>query len=251
MYWAARVRASRRPVAFQLRFWDCGDGALKKFEHLLPVSRGGRQYGPGGHTPLGHPLMVAVPPPPTPPVLQGGSRRRPLPLLLHRPLVLRGAAGPREPGRRPRRRKPRQGGRGHQVSFRGGPVSPPAGLRPCFPPRGGWVGRGRARLVTPMGLRLARVCGGAGRMRRVWGGVWGDVGVSLEHVRRPPPPIFRTPQSLGGLRTHTHRYADGFAASSCFGGLRGGFLGVSVSPLTTCPPSTPPPPDLTCPRRRT
>ncbi|XP_074416394.1 ciliogenesis and planar polarity effector 2 isoform X3 [Larus michahellis] len=36
VYWPAKLRASGRPVIFQLHFWDCGDGALKKFEHLLP-----------------------------------------------------------------------------------------------------------------------------------------------------------------------------------------------------------------------
>ncbi|XP_074780991.1 ciliogenesis and planar polarity effector 2 isoform X1 [Athene noctua] len=32
-------RASGRPVIFQLHFWDCGDSALKKFEHLLPACK--------------------------------------------------------------------------------------------------------------------------------------------------------------------------------------------------------------------
>ncbi|XP_071623399.1 LOW QUALITY PROTEIN: ciliogenesis and planar polarity effector 2 [Heliangelus exortis] len=36
VYWPAKVRATGRPVIFQLHFWDCGDGALKKFEYLLP-----------------------------------------------------------------------------------------------------------------------------------------------------------------------------------------------------------------------
>ncbi|XP_014807351.1 PREDICTED: REM2- and Rab-like small GTPase 1 [Calidris pugnax] len=36
VYWPAKLRATGRPVIFQLHFWDCGDGALKKFEHLLP-----------------------------------------------------------------------------------------------------------------------------------------------------------------------------------------------------------------------
>ncbi|XP_059685819.1 ciliogenesis and planar polarity effector 2-like [Gavia stellata] len=39
VYWPAKPRASGRPVIFQLRFWDCGDGALKKFEHLLPACK--------------------------------------------------------------------------------------------------------------------------------------------------------------------------------------------------------------------
>ncbi|KAM6371721.1 LOW QUALITY PROTEIN: ciliogenesis and planar polarity effector 2 [Pluvialis apricaria] len=39
VYWPAKPRASGRPVIFQLHFWDCGDGALKKFEHLLPACK--------------------------------------------------------------------------------------------------------------------------------------------------------------------------------------------------------------------
>ncbi|XP_053941908.1 ciliogenesis and planar polarity effector 2 isoform X3 [Cuculus canorus] len=36
VYWPAKLRATGRPVIFQLEFWDCGDGALRKFEYLLP-----------------------------------------------------------------------------------------------------------------------------------------------------------------------------------------------------------------------
>lgn len=63
VYWPAKPRASGRPVIFQLHFWDCGDGALKKFEHLLPVSHGeGGTQVSGGHTHSGPPpVMVAVP----------------------------------------------------------------------------------------------------------------------------------------------------------------------------------------------
>ncbi|XP_075293479.1 ciliogenesis and planar polarity effector 2 isoform X2 [Opisthocomus hoazin] len=39
VFWPAKPRASDRPVIFQLHFWDCGDGALKKFEHLLPACK--------------------------------------------------------------------------------------------------------------------------------------------------------------------------------------------------------------------
>uniref|UniRef100_A0A8C8AWZ3 Ciliogenesis and planar polarity effector 2 n=1 Tax=Otus sunia TaxID=257818 RepID=A0A8C8AWZ3_9STRI len=39
VYWPAKPRASGRPVIFQLHFWDCGDSALKKFEHLLPACK--------------------------------------------------------------------------------------------------------------------------------------------------------------------------------------------------------------------
>ncbi|XP_027567166.1 ciliogenesis and planar polarity effector 2 [Pipra filicauda] len=39
VFWPAQPRGSARPVLFQLHFWDCGDGALRKFEHLLPACR--------------------------------------------------------------------------------------------------------------------------------------------------------------------------------------------------------------------
>ncbi|XP_062363552.1 ciliogenesis and planar polarity effector 2 isoform X5 [Cinclus cinclus] len=48
LFWPAKPLASGRPVLFQLHLWDCGDGALRKFEHLLPVS-GGRVSGWGRH----------------------------------------------------------------------------------------------------------------------------------------------------------------------------------------------------------
>ncbi|XP_066190545.1 ciliogenesis and planar polarity effector 2 isoform X1 [Sylvia atricapilla] len=39
LFWPAKPRASGRPVLFQLLLWDCGDGALRKFEHLLPACK--------------------------------------------------------------------------------------------------------------------------------------------------------------------------------------------------------------------
>ncbi|KAM6312805.1 ciliogenesis and planar polarity effector 2 isoform 1-T1 [Podargus strigoides] len=39
IYWPAKVQAIGRPVIFRLDFWDCGDGVLKKFEHLLPACK--------------------------------------------------------------------------------------------------------------------------------------------------------------------------------------------------------------------
>ncbi|XP_039421881.1 ciliogenesis and planar polarity effector 2 isoform X2 [Corvus cornix cornix] len=39
LFWPAKPRASGRPVLFQLHLWDCGDGALRKFEHLLPACK--------------------------------------------------------------------------------------------------------------------------------------------------------------------------------------------------------------------
>lgn len=50
LFWPAVPLGSERPVLFQLRFWDCGESALRKFEHLLPVSWGQTwgQRGGGG-----------------------------------------------------------------------------------------------------------------------------------------------------------------------------------------------------------
>ncbi|XP_050838490.1 ciliogenesis and planar polarity effector 2 isoform X2 [Serinus canaria] len=39
LFWPAKPRGSGRPVLFQLHLWDCGDGALRKFEHLLPACK--------------------------------------------------------------------------------------------------------------------------------------------------------------------------------------------------------------------
>ncbi|XP_059722724.1 ciliogenesis and planar polarity effector 2 isoform X3 [Haemorhous mexicanus] len=39
LFWPAKPRGSSRPVLFQLHLWDCGDGALRKFEHLLPACK--------------------------------------------------------------------------------------------------------------------------------------------------------------------------------------------------------------------
>uniref|UniRef100_A0A8B9F278 Ciliogenesis and planar polarity effector 2 n=1 Tax=Amazona collaria TaxID=241587 RepID=A0A8B9F278_9PSIT len=118
VYWPAKARASGRPVMFQLRFWDCGDGAMRKFEHLLPV-RLWVWCGGGTHHVWGSQDAPPMVPSPSP-GLQGGGGRRPLPVLLHRPRVLRGAAGADEPGDGSRWRGARPGGRGHQVSFSGG-----------------------------------------------------------------------------------------------------------------------------------
>ncbi|NXX12601.1 CPLN2 protein, partial [Podargus strigoides] len=56
IYWPAKVQAIGRPVIFRLDFWDCGDGVLKKFEHLLPVSGGGTYLGRDTHR--GPPVMA-------------------------------------------------------------------------------------------------------------------------------------------------------------------------------------------------
>ncbi|XP_039553429.1 ciliogenesis and planar polarity effector 2 isoform X2 [Passer montanus] len=39
LFWPAKPRGSSRPVLFQLQLWDCGDGALRRFEHLLPACK--------------------------------------------------------------------------------------------------------------------------------------------------------------------------------------------------------------------
>lgn len=39
VFWPAKLQASNRVVMFRFEFWDCGESALKKFEHMLPVSR--------------------------------------------------------------------------------------------------------------------------------------------------------------------------------------------------------------------
>lgn len=39
VFWPAKLQASDRVVMFRFEFWDCGESALKKFDHMLPVSR--------------------------------------------------------------------------------------------------------------------------------------------------------------------------------------------------------------------
>lgn len=39
VFWPAKLQASDRVVMFCFEFWDCGESALKKFDHMLPVSR--------------------------------------------------------------------------------------------------------------------------------------------------------------------------------------------------------------------
>lgn len=38
VFWPAKLKASDRVVMFRFEFWDCGESALKKFDHMLPVS---------------------------------------------------------------------------------------------------------------------------------------------------------------------------------------------------------------------
>ncbi|XP_061584520.1 ciliogenesis and planar polarity effector 2 [Cololabis saira] len=39
VYWPAKLRESGRVVFFRLQLWDCGENALRRFDHLLPSCR--------------------------------------------------------------------------------------------------------------------------------------------------------------------------------------------------------------------
>ncbi|XP_014375213.1 REM2- and Rab-like small GTPase 1 isoform X2 [Alligator sinensis] len=39
VYWPAKQGESGRAVIFRLQFWDCGEAALRKFDHILPACR--------------------------------------------------------------------------------------------------------------------------------------------------------------------------------------------------------------------
>nr|B7ZTR0.1 RecName: Full=Ciliogenesis and planar polarity effector 2; AltName: Full=REM2- and Rab-like small GTPase 1 [Xenopus tropicalis]AAI70963.1 hypothetical protein LOC549439 [Xenopus tropicalis] len=39
VYWPVRPTHSARPVIFRFQFWDCGEGALRKFDHILPACK--------------------------------------------------------------------------------------------------------------------------------------------------------------------------------------------------------------------
>lgn len=39
VYWPVRPRGSERPVIFAFQFWDCGESAIKKFDHILPACK--------------------------------------------------------------------------------------------------------------------------------------------------------------------------------------------------------------------
>ncbi|OWK12707.1 hypothetical protein Celaphus_00014670 [Cervus elaphus hippelaphus] len=39
VFWPAKLQASNRVVMFRFEFWDCGESALKKFEHMLPACK--------------------------------------------------------------------------------------------------------------------------------------------------------------------------------------------------------------------
>lgn len=37
VYWPVKLRESSRVIFFHLQLWDCGENALRRFDHLLPV----------------------------------------------------------------------------------------------------------------------------------------------------------------------------------------------------------------------
>ncbi|CAN2387984.1 REM2 and RAB-like small GTPase 1, partial [Pristimantis euphronides] len=39
VYWPVRPRDTERPIIFAFQFWDCGESALKKFDHILPACK--------------------------------------------------------------------------------------------------------------------------------------------------------------------------------------------------------------------
>ncbi|XP_074831717.1 ciliogenesis and planar polarity effector 2 isoform X3 [Carettochelys insculpta] len=39
VYWPAKLRDSGRALIFRLHFWDCGEAALRKFDHILPACK--------------------------------------------------------------------------------------------------------------------------------------------------------------------------------------------------------------------
>ena len=38
LYWPVKLRENGRVLFFRLQLWDCGENALRRFDHLLPVS---------------------------------------------------------------------------------------------------------------------------------------------------------------------------------------------------------------------
>ncbi|KXJ06548.1 REM2- and Rab-like small GTPase 1 [Exaiptasia diaphana] len=39
IYWPVKLMSSSRVLMFRFQFWDCGDHAMKKYDHLLPACR--------------------------------------------------------------------------------------------------------------------------------------------------------------------------------------------------------------------
>uniref|UniRef100_A0A6I8NVW6 Ciliogenesis and planar polarity effector 2 n=1 Tax=Ornithorhynchus anatinus TaxID=9258 RepID=A0A6I8NVW6_ORNAN len=39
VYWPAKLQDSNRILIFRFEFWDCGEAALKKFDHILPACK--------------------------------------------------------------------------------------------------------------------------------------------------------------------------------------------------------------------
>lgn len=163
----------------------------------------------------GPPLSLMVPSPW--PGLQGGGRRRPLPVLLHRPRVLRGAAGADEPGDGSRWIGARQGGRGHQVSFSGGPCGE-------HPPPPKHTHKRFCALVFPITGCINRLRTGAlhhtdGLTAHTY--TWGVLVCRTVCA----PPSAPTTQGLAGPRPHTPHDTDG-PLPLPFTAFLGGFWGL-------------------------
>ncbi|KAG8429920.1 hypothetical protein GDO86_018812 [Hymenochirus boettgeri] len=39
VYWPVRLSDTERPIIFRFQFWDCGEAALRKFDHMLPACK--------------------------------------------------------------------------------------------------------------------------------------------------------------------------------------------------------------------
>ncbi|CAL1609451.1 unnamed protein product [Knipowitschia caucasica] len=39
VYWPVKIQDSGRVLFFRLQFWDCGDNALRRFDHMLPFCK--------------------------------------------------------------------------------------------------------------------------------------------------------------------------------------------------------------------
>jgi len=37
VYWPAKLKESQKVVMFKFQFWDCGEHAIRKYDHLLPA----------------------------------------------------------------------------------------------------------------------------------------------------------------------------------------------------------------------
>lgn len=56
VYWPVKLKKSGKVLFFRLQLWDCGENALRRFDHLLPVStkKHSTETDPCCHTALVH-----------------------------------------------------------------------------------------------------------------------------------------------------------------------------------------------------